>query len=105
MAAVNTEEEKITTAPKKKNFGFIIVLFLLVGGGLWFGLTKYFHGQKHEETDDAQVEANISPVISKISGYVAAVKVEDNQLVKKVIHSFCLTNVIFELCYNRQRQH
>ena len=83
MATVNTEEEKIITSPKKKNFGFIIVLFLLVGGGLWFGLTKYFHGQKHEETDDAQIEANISPVISKISGYVAAVKVEDNQLVKK----------------------
>jgi len=83
MATVTTEEEKITTAPKKKNFGFIIVLVLLVGGGLWFGLTKYFHGQKHEETDDAQIEANISPVISKISGYVAAVKVEDNQFVKK----------------------
>lgn len=83
MATVTTEEEKITTAPKKKNFGFIIVLVLLVGGGLWFGLTKYFHGQKHEETDDAQIEANISPVISKISGYVAEVKVEDNQFVKK----------------------
>ncbi len=83
MATETTEEKTTAVAPKKKNIVFPIVLILLVGGGLWFGLTKYFHGQKHEETDDAQVEANISPVISKISGYVADVKVEDNQYVKK----------------------
>lgn len=72
-----------TEAPKKKSKGFIIILALLVIGGLWFGLTKYFHGKKHEETDDAQVEANISPVISKISGYIAKVYVKDNQTVQK----------------------
>ncbi len=70
-------------APKKKNKIFPIILVLLVGVGLWFGLTKYFHGKKHEETDDAQVVANISPVISKISGYVAKVYVKDNQYVQK----------------------
>ncbi len=70
-------------APKKKNKTFIIILAVLVIGGLWFGLTKYFHGQKHEETDDAQIEANISPVISKISGYVSKIFVKDNQYVKK----------------------
>lgn len=72
-----------TTPPKKKNRTFIIILCLLVIGSLWFGLTKYFHGKKHEETDDAQVETNISPVISKISGYIAKVYVDDNQYVKK----------------------
>ncbi len=76
-------ETKNSTPPKKKNASFIIVLLVLVGGGLWFGLTKYFHGKKHEETDDAQVEANISPVISKISGYVTEVKVKDNAFVNK----------------------
>jgi membrane fusion protein (multidrug efflux system) len=76
----NTKKE---AAPKKKNPVFIIVLAVLVAGGLWFGLTKYFHGKKHEETEDAQVEANISPVMSKISGYVSKVYVKDNQYVKK----------------------
>ena len=70
-------------APQKKSKTFIIILAVLVIGGLWFGLTKYFHGKKHEETDDAQVEANISPVISKIPGYVAKIFVKDNQYVKK----------------------
>jgi len=59
------------------------VLILLVIGGGGFGVTKYIHAQHHEETDDAQVDASISPVIPRISGYVTDVRVKDNQLVKK----------------------
>ena len=67
--------------PRKKSKGFIIVLALLLIGGGWFGISKYIHGKHHEETDDAQVEANISPVIPKISGYIAKIFVKDNQYV------------------------
>ena len=74
---------KQAAATTKKSKVFPIILTLLVAGGLWFGLTKYFHGKKHEETEDAQVESNISAVISKIPGYVAKVYVKDNQFVKK----------------------
>jgi len=70
-------------APRKRNYGFIIVLLVLVLGGGWFGITKYQHAQHHAETDDAQVEANISPVIPRIAGYVREVRVKDNQHVKK----------------------
>lgn len=70
-------------APKKRSKTFIIVLALLVIFGGWFGITKYVHSLHHEETDDAQVEANISPVIPRVSGYVNAVYVKDNQQVKK----------------------
>jgi len=70
-------------APKKSSKVFIIVLALLVVAGTWFGLTKYQHGKHHEETDDAQVEANISPVIPRVAGYVKEVRVKDNQMVKK----------------------
>ena len=76
-------EQKNTAPPKKSSKGFIIVLGLLVIGGGWFGFSKYQHAQKHEETDDAQIEANISPVIPRVAGYVKAVMVKDNQLVKK----------------------
>ena len=71
------------SSPKKRNKTFIIVLALLVILGGWFGLTKYVHAQHHEETDDAQVESNISPVIPRISGYVLKVNAEDNQKVHK----------------------
>ncbi len=83
--ATNDNETKTngTEAPKKRNYGFIIVLLLLVIGGGWFGYSKYKYAQHHAETDDAQVEANISPVIPRIAGYVKAVYVKDNQHVKK----------------------
>ena len=70
-------------APKKKNKVFPIVLILLVVGGGIFGFTKYNYSQHHESTDDAQIDADISPVIPRISGYVTEVRVKDNQIVKK----------------------
>lgn len=72
-----------TNAPKKRNPLFIIVLAILVLGGGSYGLVKYFHAQKHEETDDAQVSADINPVIPRIAGYITEIKVDDNQRVKK----------------------
>jgi membrane fusion protein (multidrug efflux system) len=70
-------------ANKKRSYTFPVILAILVVGGGWYGISKYIHAQHHEETDDAQVEANISPVIPRISGYVTEVRVKDNQLVKK----------------------
>jgi membrane fusion protein (multidrug efflux system) len=75
--------ETQTTEPKKKNYRFIIVLAILVIGGGTFGISKYIHAQHHEETDNAQVEANVSPVIPRVTGYVKEVRVKDNQRVKK----------------------
>jgi len=76
-----TTEVKAT--PIKRNPIFIIILGVLVIGGGWFGYSKYQHGQHHEETDDAQISADIIPVIPRIGGYIAEVKVSDNQFVKK----------------------
>lgn len=70
-------------APKKKSMRFIIVLGILLITGGWFGYSKYTHGKHHEETDDAQVEANISPVIPRVGGYVKEIRVKDNEVVKK----------------------
>ena len=56
----------------------VTVLVLLVGGVfLWRYLRSY------ESTDDAQVDAHLYPVSSRISGYVIKVNVDDNQYVQK----------------------
>ena len=68
---------------KKKSPVFYIVLTLAVLVVAFFGFRQYQYGQAHEETDDAQIAADVSPVISKISGYISEVKVKDNQFVKK----------------------
>jgi membrane fusion protein (multidrug efflux system) len=67
----------------KKSIIFPIILGVLVIGGGLFGYKEYAYGQNHEKTDDAQLVANMAPVISRISGYIAEVKVHDNQFVKK----------------------
>jgi len=84
MAQHKTDETAATIeAPKKKNKSFIIVLALMVIVGGGYGIIKYLHAQHHEETDDAQIQANISPVIPRVGGYVKEVRVKDNQIVKK----------------------
>ena len=70
-------------APKKKSNVFIIVLIALVAAGGWFGTSKYIYGLHHQDTDDAQIEANISPVIPRVAGFVKEVRAQDNQQVKK----------------------
>ena len=77
------EEEVIVAQPKKKSKIFLIILIVMILLGGWFGITKYVHAQHHEETDDAQVEADIVPVIPRVSGYVKEVRVSDNQFVHK----------------------
>lgn len=77
------EAKSNTTTAKKRNPVFIIILAILVIGGGWFGISKYQHSKHHEETDDAQVSADISPVIPRIAGYVSEIRVDDNQWVKK----------------------
>lgn len=70
-----------TKKPKNKAFPIVFGLLILVGGT--YGTIKYLHSQKHEETDDAQVESLISPVIPRVSGYIKEIRVKDNQMVKK----------------------
>jgi membrane fusion protein (multidrug efflux system) len=76
-------ENVIPEAPKKKSKAFPVVLTLLVLAGGWFGISKYQYNLHHEDTDDAQIEANISPVIPRVAGFVKEVRVKDNQQVQK----------------------
>lgn len=81
QAAMNASENTTTAKKKKnKNFGLVLAIILIVGGG--GGYFFYEHGLHHEETENAQVKADVSPVISRVSGYVERVLVEDNQQVK-----------------------
>ncbi len=67
--------------PKSKKFVFIFAFLIVVGGS--YGVYKYLHGSQHEETDDAQIEKNMNPIIPKVGGYITKVYVSDNQFVKK----------------------
>jgi membrane fusion protein (multidrug efflux system) len=68
---------------KKTNTKFIIILVALIVIGGTYGTYKYIHSLSHEETDDAQIEKNMNPIIPKVSGYVDKVYIKDNDFVKK----------------------
>lgn len=88
------EEKK---EPKKLNKRFLLVLIviLIVGGG--FGIYKYSYSKNHETTDNAQVVADITPVIPHVSGYIKKVYVTDNQFVKKGDTLLVIDNTEFAL--------
>ena len=69
--------------PKKRSKVFLIILILMVIAGAWFGISKYTYAEHHEDTDDAQIEADIIPIIPRVSGYVKEIRVKDNQQVHK----------------------
>jgi membrane fusion protein (multidrug efflux system) len=68
---------------KKTNTKFIIILSVLIVLGGTYGTFKYLHSLSHEETDDAQIEKNMNPIIPRVSGYVSKVFIKDNDYVKK----------------------
>ncbi|MEI8135393.1 MAG: HlyD family secretion protein [bacterium] len=56
-------------------------IVLLSGAG--FGISEITYYQRHVDTDDAHIDAEISPVIARIGGYVERVGFTDNQRVRQ----------------------
>jgi membrane fusion protein (multidrug efflux system) len=81
-AAENPATPPPVAYPRRRSYNRWIIVaavaVLLVGGiFLW----RYLSG--FESTDDAQVDVHLYPVSARISGYVQAVHVEDNQYVQE----------------------
>jgi membrane fusion protein (multidrug efflux system) len=68
---------------KKTNNRFILILTVLIVLCGSYGTYKYMHSLSHEETDDAQIEKKMNPIIPRVSGYVDKVYIKDNDFVKK----------------------
>jgi membrane fusion protein (multidrug efflux system) len=79
-APVEAETRK---RPLYRRPAFLIaaVIFLLIG--IAIGINYWLYARSHETTDDAFIDAHVTPVSPKVSGYVAKVHVHANQQVKK----------------------
>ncbi|MDW8849852.1 HlyD family secretion protein [Flavobacterium sp. MMLR14_040] len=60
-----------------------IIASALVISGITLGIWFYVFNSNHEETNDAQVEQYVTPIMSRITGYVQEVRFEENQFVHK----------------------
>jgi membrane fusion protein (multidrug efflux system) len=77
---------------KKTNKKFIVIISVLVTIGVIYGGYKIIHSLSHEETDDAQIQANMNPIIPHVGGFIEKVYVTDNQKVKKGDTLFVIDN-------------
>lgn len=55
---------------------------LFIGIIMW-GATYFLKGYRYEQTNDAQVDAYLSPINAKVGGYINKIYYRDNQQVKK----------------------
>ena len=60
-----------------------IIACVLVASGIILGIWFYVFNRNHEETNDAQVEQYVTPIMSRITGYIQEVRFDENQFVHK----------------------
>ncbi len=65
--------------PIAKALPFIFAAILIAAGVYGWHIIQY--NKVHENTDDAQIDVDITPIIPRVAGYVAAVRVNDNDRV------------------------
>jgi membrane fusion protein (multidrug efflux system) len=78
--------EKTEHKPVKKKTGPLITNILLlavIAGGLFWVADLFFNFSKTETTNDAQVEQFITPINSRVGGYIEEIRFTEHQRVKK----------------------
>jgi len=59
-----------------------MIMGVILVGILIFGVRKWWFSRSHVSTDNAQVDGHIVPILPKVGGFVAEVRVEENHAVK-----------------------
>lgn len=73
----------LTSGEKRLHKILSIIGYTCVLGGLATALWFYFSSRTHVNTNNAQVRQYITPVASKVSGFIQEVRFEENQFVHK----------------------
>jgi membrane fusion protein (multidrug efflux system) len=73
-------EDSTKKTGKRKRF---LIIGSILGVALIIGLFFYIRSKGFETTDNAQIDADIIPIRTSVSGYVKEVRFTDNTMVKK----------------------
>jgi len=76
------EIEEKAPNPKKKAVTTVVVGLVVIVIG-YFAFNKISHSLTHESTDNAQIESNALPVLSRVPGYIKSFSLRDFQAVNK----------------------
>ncbi|HUC50075.1 MAG TPA: HlyD family secretion protein [Xanthobacteraceae bacterium] len=77
--------EKLKRAKPRLSFKqrlLVGLVLIAAAGGAWYGLDWWTVGRFFQDTDDAYVGGNVTPISPHISGFIAEITVKDNQRVK-----------------------
>jgi membrane fusion protein, multidrug efflux system len=79
----NAHETQENETKKKPNKVLPIILGVVLIAGIIFGVKEYIYYGKHVDTDDAQIDGDISPVVARVGGYVDSIYFQENTHVNK----------------------
>src|SRR5712664_2261101 len=68
--------------PKSSRRTVFMIMGVILAGLLIVGARKWWFSRSHVSTDNAQVDGHIVPILPKVGGFVAEVRVVENQSVK-----------------------
>lgn len=80
MSTTNQDQGKKKSGKKPILYSVLFIIVLVAG---YFGYKEYHFYSTHVETEDAQTDGYITPVLARVSGYVTDVYVNDNENVSK----------------------
>ncbi len=81
-ASAPAAEAAAKATPKRSRRTVFLIMGVVLLGLLVFGARKWWFGRNHVSTDNAQVDGHIVPILPKVGGYVAEVRVDENHAVK-----------------------
>ncbi|MCE7057214.1 HlyD family secretion protein [Algoriphagus sp. AGSA1] len=76
-------KKQLTEKEKRINKTITLLAWILIISGITGMLSFYLFSRENVTTNDAQIEQYITPVSSKVSGFIKNIKFEDNQFVRK----------------------
>lgn len=76
-------QKQLTQKEKRINKTITLLAWILIISGVTGMVSFYLFSRKNVTTNDAQIEQYITPVSSKVSGFIKAIKFNENQFVRK----------------------
>lgn len=76
-------QKQLTRKEKRINRSITVLAWILIISGITGMVSFYLFSRRNVTTNDAQIEQYITPVSSKVSGFIKTIKFNENQLVHK----------------------
>jgi len=76
-------QKQLTQKEKRINKTISLLAWILIISGVTGMISFYLFSRKNVTTNDAQIEQYITPVSSKVSGFIKTIKFNENQFVHK----------------------